>query len=132
MLLERIRDAMHFRRVSKSGLAILLGVRQATVTQWFTKERLPDTVVFLSLQRVLGGDGNWWYGMPGGVAPPREAVTPPPAKERAQARQSIEVVNAVESAQADQPAAAGRKQSTRGRRQAKRPKRAQGGRGEGG
>jgi transcriptional regulator with XRE-family HTH domain len=70
-LLQRIEDALHWRRVSKSELAGLLGVRKATVTQWFTKARLPDTDVFLSIQRVLGGDGNWWMGIEPGTPPER-------------------------------------------------------------
>jgi DNA-binding transcriptional regulator YiaG len=67
-LLQRIEDAMHWRRVSKSELAGLLGVRKGTVTQWFTLVRLPDTEVFLKLMKVLGGDPNWWMGDGGGVS----------------------------------------------------------------
>lgn len=84
-VLERIRDAMHFRRVNKSDLAHLVGVRQSTVSQWFTKERLPDTEVFLLLQRVLGGDGNWWFGL-GGTGPPREQLPVPPRERITQTK----------------------------------------------
>lgn len=97
-LLQRLEDALHWRRVSKSELAGLVGVRKATVTQWFTLVRLPDTEVLFKVMRVLGGDPNWWLGADNGVPPDRlplplpkvgaEKVRPAPRKGGRQAREN--------------------------------------------
>lgn len=75
-LLERIEDALHFRRVSKSELAGLIGVRKATVTQWFSLTRLPEAESFFNVMRVLGGDANWW--LTGSGVPPDRVPLPLP------------------------------------------------------
>lgn len=75
-LLQRLEDAMHYRRINKSELAEMMGVRQATVSQWFTLRRLPKTAEFMKLPKVLGGDANWWHGMEGGVPPERVPFQP--------------------------------------------------------
>lgn len=90
-LLDRLRDAMHLRRVRAAGLSRLIGVREATVSQWFTLGRLPDTEVLLAVMRVLGGDGNWWLGT-GGEAPPRETLPVPPREKVTQTKRAAAAV----------------------------------------
>lgn len=95
-LLERLSDAMHFRQVNKSELARLLGIRGATVTQWFSLERLPDTDVLLSAMRLLGGEPNWWlrYGEGTSAAPPRDRLEPPPHNKTQQVKRVAGAVKA--------------------------------------
>jgi DNA-binding XRE family transcriptional regulator len=75
-LLDRLDAAMRLRRVNQTELAEMLDVRKATVSQWFSLERLPETEIFLKLPKVLGGDANWWHGMDGGKPPDRVPLHP--------------------------------------------------------
>jgi HTH-type transcriptional regulator, cell division transcriptional repressor len=74
--LGRIREALDARRMTQADLARRLGVRDATVTEWFTRGRIPNGMAMLRLPRVLGvrtewlfhGDGDGIDGVAGGPA----------------------------------------------------------------
>jgi transcriptional regulator with XRE-family HTH domain len=58
--LERVDAAMKRQGMNKGGLAKALGIERAgTVSQWWTKSRLPDSAVILRLPEILEVDGHW-------------------------------------------------------------------------
>lgn len=55
----RLREAMELRGLNQSGLADLLGVRIATVSNWFTRDRVPMGDVVIRMPDALGVNGHW-------------------------------------------------------------------------
>jgi transcriptional regulator with XRE-family HTH domain len=56
---ERVRQVMDARAMSQADLARDLGVGVATVSEWFTRGRVPNGDVMLRLPGVLGVNGHW-------------------------------------------------------------------------
>lgn len=56
---ERLREVLDDRHMSQAELARELGVGEATVSEWFTRGRVPQGDVFLRLPHVLGVNGHW-------------------------------------------------------------------------
>jgi transcriptional regulator with XRE-family HTH domain len=55
----RLREGMKGRSMSQTMLARQLGVRDATVSDWFNRGTMPSGSVMLRLPDVLGVDGHW-------------------------------------------------------------------------
>jgi len=56
---ERLRQVLDDRAMSQADLARELGVGVATVSEWFTRGRVPNGDVMLRLPRVLDVNGHW-------------------------------------------------------------------------
>jgi transcriptional regulator with XRE-family HTH domain len=56
---ERLRHLLEERRMSQAELARDLGVGVATVSEWFTRGRVPNGDVLLRLPHVLAVNGHW-------------------------------------------------------------------------
>lgn len=56
---ERLRQVLDDRGMSQADLARELGVGVATVSEWFTRGRVPNGDVMLRLPRVLHLNGHW-------------------------------------------------------------------------
>jgi transcriptional regulator with XRE-family HTH domain len=56
---SRLREAMQGRSMTQTMLARQLGVRDATVSDWFNRGTMPSGSVMLRLPEVLGVDGHW-------------------------------------------------------------------------
>lgn len=57
--LARLRRGLEKRSMSQAELARALGVGEATVSEWFTRGRVPQGDVFLRLPGVLAVNGHW-------------------------------------------------------------------------
>jgi transcriptional regulator with XRE-family HTH domain len=57
--IERVREVLGSRRMSQVDLARELGVGAATVSEWFTRGRVPNGDVMLRLPHVLAVNGHW-------------------------------------------------------------------------
>lgn len=57
--LARLRRGLEKRGMSQAELARALGVGEATVSEWFTRGRVPQGDVFLRLPAVLRMNGHW-------------------------------------------------------------------------
>lgn len=57
--LARLREAMKQAGITQSELARRLGVREATVSDWFRLGAVPSGATFLRLPEVLHEDGHW-------------------------------------------------------------------------
>jgi transcriptional regulator with XRE-family HTH domain len=55
----RVREVLAARRMSQMDLARELGVGAATVSEWFTRGRVPNGDVMLRLPHVLAVNGHW-------------------------------------------------------------------------
>jgi len=64
-LLKRIRVALERRGMSQGDLARTLGVRAATVSEWFTRNRIPHSTVLLRLPSILGVSHAWLFSEEG-------------------------------------------------------------------
>lgn len=56
---QRIRRILEEKEISQAELARSLGVGQATVSEWFTRGRVPNGHVLLRLPEVLDVNGHW-------------------------------------------------------------------------
>jgi transcriptional regulator with XRE-family HTH domain len=56
---ERLRQLLDDRRMSQADLARELAVGVATVSEWFTRGRVPNGDVMLRLPHVLRVNGHW-------------------------------------------------------------------------
>ena len=56
---ERLRHVLDDRGMSQADLARELGVGVATVSEWFTRGRVPNGDVMLRLPHVLSVNGHW-------------------------------------------------------------------------
>jgi transcriptional regulator with XRE-family HTH domain len=56
---ERLRQCLHERAMSQADLARQLGVGVGTVSEWFTRGRVPNGDVMLRLPAALGVNGHW-------------------------------------------------------------------------
>ncbi|MBV9774413.1 MAG: helix-turn-helix transcriptional regulator [Gemmatimonadetes bacterium] len=56
---ERLRQVLDDRGMSQADLARELGVGVATVSEWFTRGRVPNGDVMLRLPHVLRVSGHW-------------------------------------------------------------------------
>jgi len=56
---ERLRQCLDDRSMSQADLARELGVGVATVSEWFTRGRVPSGDVMLRLPQVLRVNGHW-------------------------------------------------------------------------
>lgn len=56
---ERIRQVLDERQMSQADFARELGVGVATVSEWFTRGRVPNGDVMLRLPAVLDVNGHW-------------------------------------------------------------------------
>ena len=56
---ERLRQRLEELRMTQTDLARELGIGVATVSEWFTRGRVPNGDVMLRLPRVLGVNGHW-------------------------------------------------------------------------
>jgi transcriptional regulator with XRE-family HTH domain len=56
---ERLRQVLDDRRMSQADLARELNVGVATVSEWFTRGRVPNGDVMLRLPAALRVDGHW-------------------------------------------------------------------------
>lgn len=56
---ERLRHALDERGMSQADLARELGVGVATVSEWFTRGRVPNGDVMLRLPHALAVNGHW-------------------------------------------------------------------------
>ena len=56
---ERLRQVLDDRGMSQADLARELGVGVATVSEWFTRGRVPNGDVMLRLPLALGVNGHW-------------------------------------------------------------------------
>lgn len=56
---ERLRQVLEDRGMTQADLARELGVGVATVSEWFTRGRVPNGDVMLRLPHALGVDGHW-------------------------------------------------------------------------
>ena len=56
---ERLRQCLDDRGMSQADLARGLGVGVATVSEWFTRGRVPNGDVMLRLPSTLGVSGHW-------------------------------------------------------------------------
>ena len=56
---ERLRQVLDDRGLSQADLARELGVGVATVSEWFTRGRVPNGDVMLRLPGVLRVNGHW-------------------------------------------------------------------------
>jgi len=56
---ERLRQVLADRGMSQADLARELGVGEATVSEWFTRGRVPSGDVLLRLPAVLEVNGHW-------------------------------------------------------------------------
>lgn len=56
---ERVRQCLDDRSMSQADLARELGVGVATVSEWFTRGRVPNGDVMLRLPHALGVNGHW-------------------------------------------------------------------------
>jgi len=59
MFLDRLRELLEDRDISQAELARGLGVGVATVSEWFTRGRVPQGDVFLQLPALLQVNGHW-------------------------------------------------------------------------
>lgn len=66
---ERLRQVLDDRGMSQADLARELGVGVATVSEWFTRGRVPNGDVMLRLPHALSINGHWLLTGQG----PREA-----------------------------------------------------------
>lgn len=66
---ERLRQLMEDRGMSQADLARELGVGVATVSEWFTRGRVPNGDVMLRLPHAMSVNGHWLLTGEG----PREA-----------------------------------------------------------
>jgi transcriptional regulator with XRE-family HTH domain len=57
--LQRLREAMDARGWNQSDLARELGVRRATVSDWFARGRVPMGDAVMRMPKALGVDGHW-------------------------------------------------------------------------
>jgi transcriptional regulator with XRE-family HTH domain len=57
--IERLRQCLDDRLMSQADLARELGVGVATVSEWFTRGRVPNGDVLLRLPHVLRINGHW-------------------------------------------------------------------------
>ena len=69
--LERLRLALEHRGMSQSGLARQLGVRAATVSDWFNRGAAPSGLVMLRLPDVLGVHAGWLFSGEGSMTASR-------------------------------------------------------------
>ena len=70
---ERLRQILDDRGLSQADLARELGVGVATVSEWFTRGRVPNGDVMLRLPGALRVNGHWLLTGEG----PRERETSP-------------------------------------------------------
>lgn len=56
---ERLRQLLEDRGMSQADLARELGVGVATVSEWFTRGRVPNGDVMLRLPHALNVNGHW-------------------------------------------------------------------------
>jgi len=56
---ERLRQVLDDQGMSQADLARELGVGVATVSEWFTRGRVPNGDVMLRLPGALGVNGHW-------------------------------------------------------------------------
>jgi transcriptional regulator with XRE-family HTH domain len=56
---ERLRQVLDDRGMSQADLARELGVGVATVSEWFTRGRVPNGDVMLRLPQALDVNGHW-------------------------------------------------------------------------
>jgi transcriptional regulator with XRE-family HTH domain len=56
---ERLRQLLEDRGMSQADLARELGVGVATVSEWFTRGRVPNGDVMLRLPHALAVNGHW-------------------------------------------------------------------------
>jgi hypothetical protein len=59
MFLDRLRELLEDRDMTQSELARGLEVGEATVSEWFTRGRVPQGDVFLRLPWLLRVNGHW-------------------------------------------------------------------------
>lgn len=57
--LRRVKAVLREKEMSQAELSRSLGVGQATVSEWFTRHRVPNGAVLLQLPGVLGVNGHW-------------------------------------------------------------------------
>lgn len=55
----RLREALRRKGMTQTQLARTLGVRDATVSDWFNRDTMPGGSVLLQLPEILGVDGHW-------------------------------------------------------------------------
>lgn len=67
--LRRLRQALEARSMSQSDLARQLGVRAATVSDWFNQDRIPSGLVMLRLPNVLAVNPGWLFSGEGPLDP---------------------------------------------------------------
>lgn len=65
--LHRLRHALELRDMTQAQLARQLGVRSATVSDWFNQNTAPSGLVMLRLPRVLGVNSGWLFSGEGDV-----------------------------------------------------------------
>lgn len=59
--LSRVREALEVQERSQSDLARTLGVRPATVSDWFTGRSVPSGLIMLRLPAALGVRPGWLF-----------------------------------------------------------------------
>lgn len=59
LFFDRLRQLLEDRHMSQADLARDLGVGDATVSEWFTRGRVPQGDVMLRLPHVLQVSGHW-------------------------------------------------------------------------
>ncbi|MFP4624780.1 MAG: helix-turn-helix domain-containing protein [Gemmatimonadota bacterium] len=75
--LSRLRQALDLRAMSQADLARALGVRQATVSDWFTHRHPPNGLVMLRLPGVLGVNAGWLFSGDGPMSGGASTHDPP-------------------------------------------------------
>lgn len=83
---ERLREAMDAQGLDQRGLAVALGVDEASVSRWFNKGHMPKARTLAQMPVVLGGASlDWLLGVPRALPPTamRQAINDAAARARA-------------------------------------------------